>query len=112
MSEKMKAFLEEVSKNEELRAKLNAADKDELIAMAKQLGIELAEADFTAPVEELSDEELDAVAGGGECVCVLGGGGKSGNLQKTCACVTAGAGLHTDNSARCACTVAGYGSGY
>ena len=73
--------------------------------------MELAEADF-AQTAEISDEELDAVAGGGECGCFLGGGGKGGGQwdAKTCVCVTGGGGQTGDSKCRCACTVAGWGA--
>ena len=66
MSENLKRFLEAVSKDENLREKAKAfvknADKEQAIAaainLAKQLGIELAEADFEAPKEEISEEEI------------------------------------------------------
>ena len=72
MSENLKKFLEAVSKDENLREKAEAfvknADKEQAIAaainLAKQLGIELAEADFEAPEEEISEEELAVVSGG------------------------------------------------
>ena len=64
MSENLKKFLEAVSKDENLREKAEAvvknADKEQAIAaainLAKQLGIELTEADFEAPKEEISEE--------------------------------------------------------
>lgn len=59
--------------------KVGALTKDELIALAKELGIALTEADFEKPDGELNDDELDTVAGGKVCVFVVGGGGKSHN---------------------------------
>ena len=111
MTENMQKFLEEVSKNEELCATLNTAGKEELIAMAKELGIALTEVDF-AQDEELSDDELDAVAGGRDvsCACAMGGGGEKDSNDKTCACVLAGAGYDKKyNRERCVCGFAGYG---
>ena len=122
MTENMKKFLELVSKNEELGKKLCEADKEAVIAMAKELGIALTNADF-AQNNELSDDELDAVAGGGwDCGCFMGGGGTGdGEItfvgetvnQKTCACVLAGAGMATysdgKDRSRCACALAGTG---
>ena len=49
MTENMKKFLELVSKNEELGKKLCEADKEAVIAMAKELGIALTNADFVIP---------------------------------------------------------------
>ena len=111
MTENMKKFLEAVSKDEALCEKVSAADKDELIAIAKELGIALVDADFEKPAEELSDDELDAVAGGGDvsCACAMGGGGTKDSNDKTCACVLAGAGYSKSGRERCLCGFAGYG---
>ncbi len=113
MTENMKKFLETVSKNEALCAKVGAMGKDELIALAKELGIELTDADLEKPaVQELGDDELDTVAGGSDvnCVCAMGGGGTKDDDDKTCACVLAGAGYTKGtNRERCVCGFAGYG---
>ena len=111
MTENMKKFLELVSKDEALAAKVGTLDKDELIALAKELGVALTEADLTQPVRELEDEELDTVAGGGDvsCACAMGGGGTKDANDKTCACVLAGVGYEKDGSERCLCGFAGYG---
>ena len=112
MTENMKKFLEKVSENEELIEKVNAAGKETLINMAKELGIELTDADFEKPSVELSDDELDAVAGGRDisCACAMGGGGTKDSNDKTCACVLAGAGYDKKyNRERCVCGFAGYG---
>ncbi len=74
MSENMKKFLELISKDENLKKKMAELEKmesdkaiREIIALAKEHGIELSEADFVKAEsdDELSDDELDAVAGGG-----------------------------------------------
>jgi len=108
MTEKLKRFLEAVSANEELAKKIGTASKDELLAMAKELGIELTEADLEQNAE-ISDDELDAVAGGGTCVCVMGGGGKRSNNDKSCGCFAGGWGYTTDRHERCLCVVGGSG---
>ena len=59
--------------------------------------------------KELSMDELDAVAGGKQCVCVLGGGGEADSWSKTCWCVGGGGGENNDGSPRCACPLAGGG---
>ena len=46
MTENQKKFLEAASKNEELRKKINEMDQKAIIVAAKELGIELSEADF------------------------------------------------------------------
>ena len=112
MSENLKKFLEAASKDEALAAKIGSEkDAAVLIGLAKELGIELTAADFDES-HELSDDDLDAVAGGSDvsCVCAMGGGGESDNDDKTCACVLAGAGYDKKyNRERCVCGFAGYG---
>lgn len=105
----MKKFLELASQNEEMAQKLNQAAKHELIAAAKEWGIELSEADLNQS-EELSDDELDAVAGGARCICSFCGGGKASDGEKTCACVMDGGGENTDGSVRCVCIIGGDGN--
>ena len=126
MTENMKKFLELVSRNVELAKKLSGMDKEGIIATAKELGVELAEADF-AQVNELDDDELAVVAGGeycggvGEingtvsCACSVGGGGtKKDANDKTCACVLYGQGNNKNDGSgdpkrRCFCPVVGSG---
>jgi len=71
MSENLKKFLEEASKNEELKAKLAAlTDKEnaveKIVEIAKEYGLPLNASDFK-PVdgEELPLDQLGQVAGGG-----------------------------------------------
>ena len=109
MTENMERFLELVSKNEELAKKLNCADQAEIIAMAKELGLELVETDF-AQTAELSNDELESVAGGGVCACVLGGGGAEDKSDKTCACVLGGGGEDRNGWVRCVCIMGGNGN--
>ena len=63
MTENMKRFQELLSGNEELVKKINDMSREEIVAAAKQLGIALAETDFMQ-ADELSEDDLDAVAGG------------------------------------------------
>ena len=103
MNENMKKFLELVSKDENLKQKMQSFNEMEPekaiqagIALAKELGIELIEADFAKEKSdgELNDEELDAVAGG-NCGCFLGGGGDGTNTRNesySCVCVMYGEG--------------------
>ena len=112
MNENLKKFLEKVSEDKALAEKVNANnDPAALIALAKDLGVELTEADLKKPVEELSDDELDTVAGGSDvsCACAMGGGGKKDTNDKTCACVLAGVGYDRHGRERCLCGFAGYG---
>lgn len=54
----------------------------EIVSASKELGVALTEADFVKTCE-LSDDELNAVVGGGgeysdgsvRCVCIIGGDG-------------------------------------
>ena len=94
MNENLKKFLEEASKNEELKAKLEAlTDKetavDKAIELAKEYGFTLTSEDFQ-PAEgaELSLDELDSVAGGNGCFCILFGSGGGNN----CVCMGSGDG--------------------
>ena len=71
MNENLKKFLEEASKNEELKARLAAlTDKEtaaeKVIELAKEYGFTLTAENFQpADGAELSLDELDSVAGGG-----------------------------------------------
>ena len=125
MSENLKKFLALVAGNKELEAKLMACNglgdetkvKQAAIKLAKENGIELTEADFEKKeaTGELSDDELDAVAGGGSnCGCFAGGGG--GGIDASdgkvfgCACVAYGQGGDgRANDANCVCALYGYG---
>lgn len=111
MSENLKKFLEKVSEDKALAEKVSAEkDAAALIALAKEMGFELTEEDLKKPAE-LTDDELDTVAGGGDvsCACALGGGGTKDSNDKTCACVLAGAGYAKNGRERCVCGFAGYG---
>ena len=112
MNENLKKFLEKVSEDKALAEKVNAYnDPAALIDLAKELGVDLTEADLKKPVEELADDELDTVAGGSDvsCACAMGGGGTKDTNDKTCACVLAGVGYDRHGRERCLCGFAGYG---
>jgi len=112
MSDNMMKFLTAVSRDSELTAKVGNMGMEELLALAKELGLELTEADLTRPaVQELNDDELDAVAGGVDvsCACAMGGGGTKDNNDKACACVICGGGFTKSGRERCVCGIAGYG---
>ncbi|MBO6229580.1 MAG: Nif11-like leader peptide family RiPP precursor [Ruminiclostridium sp.] len=72
MKENLKKFLEEASKNEELKAKLAAiTDKDTAVAkaieLAKEYGYTLTAEDFEQDKDDkLSLDEVYAVSGGGD----------------------------------------------
>ena len=121
MNENLKAFFEAVRDDPELCKKLTKMGVEELVATAKERGIELTEADFTPPAGEVGDEELGNVAGGKdtsqECVstCPLIGGAygtdsDDGNTYY-CFCIAygqGGGGGITDTN--CFCIFSGLGS--
>lgn len=111
MTENMKKFLEKVSADKALAEKFANLDKDAVVALAKELGIELTESDFAQPEGEITADEMDAVVGGYKrCVCAYGGGGKEDSEGEVCACVSVGMGMSkVDGEARCACYVGGTG---
>ena len=112
MTENFKKLLELASNDEALKTKINNASKDELIALAKENGIALTDADFEAGNGEVSDDELDSVAGGKDCYCAMGGGGTASEGEKTCVCVAGGAGLMQQDwggATRCVCVLTGAG---
>ena len=124
MSENLKKFLELITSDKELEKKALACNdlgeekgKLAMIELAKENGIDLTEADFEKKEAsgELSDDELDAVAGGGSnCGCFAGGGGggvdASDGKVFGCACVAYGQGGDgRANDANCVCALYGYG---
>ena len=115
MTENMKKFLEAVSQNYELREKLNGMSKEDILAAAKALGIDLAEEDFASAENEINDDELETVAGGGKCYCIVGGGGTKEGNDGVCACVLHGHGTYTrygTEQIRCLCPGAGHGGSF
>ena len=63
--EQLKAFLEKVKSDTNLQEKLKAADDAEAVAeIAKEAGFSISVDDITQAQSELSDEELEGVAGG------------------------------------------------
>ena len=129
MSENLKRFFEFVSKDEVLQEKMKALSVDRenavayIIALAKEIDIELCEADFKTSEEELSEEELGAVSGGmgssggctnSACWCTVGGGGGGRMLDDNsafgCACAVYGQGGDgKDDHHVCICVVVGEG---
>ena len=67
--ESAKAYIEKVKTDEEFRNKIAATtDKEERAAILKAEGFDFTEEDVNAiSSDELSDEELDKVAGGYGC---------------------------------------------
>ena len=64
--EQLKAFLEKVKADTSLQEKLKAAsDADGVVAIAKEAGFKISAEDLKNTEVELSEEELEGVAGGG-----------------------------------------------
>lgn len=116
MSENLKAFLAKVSADAALVEQLKSAkESDDILTLAKELGMELTLADIESESSELSEDELNAVSGGksGGCFCVLagGGGGKNGRDDVYgCACVAYGQGGDgSRDDFTCFCALGGEG---
>lgn len=133
MNDNMRRFLDAISTDIEWVASQKDLSQEESIASAikksAEIGIPLTEADFTPPEGELSEEELTAVAGAGNCYCMMGGGGTkenpedktcqmSGNVDQVCWCVVYGEGWRDvydfngdwhDDEQRCECPMMGNG---
>ena len=70
--EQLKAFIEKVKGDTSLQEKLKtAADADAVTAIAKEAGFSISADDINKAQSELSDEELEGVAGGvtGQSTC-------------------------------------------
>jgi len=115
MTQKARAFLEFLSKDQALRERAAAArEVPELLKLAKEQGFELSAEDLAPPAGgELNEDELAAVSGAGICACVAGGGGTQQGDNHTCACVLAGFGIlgssYKKDKIRCSCFVGGVG---
>ena len=65
--EQFKAFLEKVKADTSLQEKLNeAADAVAVAEIAKEAGFSISAEDLTKAQSEVSDEELENAAGGGQ----------------------------------------------
>ena len=86
--------------------------QEKMIEILKEYGVSFTAEDFKAPEGELSDDELNAVAGGGGCGCAVGGGG--GGDELVCVCVLGGSGsipgCYDPSQGGCICAVAGAGA--
>ncbi len=70
--ESARAFVDRFKKDEEFRQSLQDADQEKVRAILEAEGFEFTEEEYDTARSELSDEELDAVAGGGLlCDCVI-----------------------------------------
>lgn len=120
MTDNMKNLLELASSDEQLSARLEeicAMEGDaaniELKKLASEQGITLTDDDLGGrkpKSAELSDDELEAVSGGGVCVCTAIGGGRKdkGSKDKGCGCVAVGIG-EGKGGIRCSCAAVGVG---
>ena len=113
MTENMKKFLEIASKEskEYLEKMSKIEDKDEFIRLAAEKGVTLTYDDLAQEDAEgeVGLDEADTVAGGGECACVIAGGGTAGYKDEVCACVVGGWGETTYYGSRCHCPIGGFG---
>ena len=63
--EQLKAFLEKIKGDTSLQEKLKAAaDSDAVLAIAKDAGFSISADDLKKTQSEISEEELESVAGG------------------------------------------------
>jgi len=68
--EQLKAFLEKVRAEANLQEKLKAAaDADAVVAIAKEAGFSISVDDIAKAQSEISEEELEGVAGGTGLIC-------------------------------------------
>ncbi len=113
MSENLKAFLEVAKADPELCEKLAKMGAEELVATAKERGIELSEEDFTPPVGEMSDADLNGVAGGGMLCPLIGmsrGVDSEDGNRYFCLCIAYGQGGDgRADDANCSCPIGGVG---
>lgn len=111
MTDNLKKFLEKISTNEELQDRANQMTKEELLREAAKMGIALTNEDFRQGSQDpVSNDELDAVSGGGKCGCSdFGGGTAEGTGLKSCGCAVIGVHNFEDGEARCCCFAMGGG---
>ena len=68
--EQLKAFLEKVQGDTSLQEKLKAAsDADAVVAIAKAAGFTITTEDLNSHRQNLTEDELEGVAGGGCHLC-------------------------------------------
>ena len=63
--EQLKAFLEKVKADAGLQEQLNGADADAVVAIAKAAGFTITTEDLNSHGQNLTEDELEGVAGGG-----------------------------------------------
>ena len=87
--------------------------QEKMIEILKEYDVSLTAEDFKVPEGELSDDELNAVAGGGGCGCPVVGGG--GGDELVCVCIAGGTGFvigsgGLNEQGGCVCVAAGAGA--
>ena len=110
-------ILEVASQDEDFGKKLSEAEAPEaVVELLREKGLDVAVEELQALAQpadqdavELSDDELEAVAGGGNCGCATYGGGKAGGKDKACTCDIYGQGKGKGVSDRCECVYGGWG---
>lgn len=96
MDEKLQNKLKQLAATSEIQEKMSELQKSGEVTTAKIIdfwkaqGIDLTEEDLKAPSQELSDDELKGVSGGGGCGCCVTGGGWGDLLE--CSCIGIGGG--------------------
>ena len=71
--EQFKAFLEKVKGDTSLQEELKAAaDNNAIAAIAKEAGFSISADDLKNAQSEISEEELEGVAGGAPWRCIVG----------------------------------------
>ncbi len=115
MTDNMKVFLEMIAQDAELAERAVAMSADELKELARARGIELTDGDFEQGADAVSDDELNAVAGGycsmaggNSCTCSEAGYGKS-STRKFCLCMQGGIGKTITGTQLCQCSAMGTG---
>ncbi len=111
MTDNAKKFLEFASKNEAIKAEFKGAKSPEdMHKVAKTHGFELTAEDFRpSKMEELSEDEMKAVAGGSFMFCSDPGDVETHNL--VCSCTEYGEGKDPDPTGHgfCVCLKLGLG---
>ena len=71
--EQLKAFLETAKGDTSLQQRLKAAaDSDAVVSIAKEAGFSISADDMKNAQSEISEEELEGVAGGAPWRCIVG----------------------------------------
>ena len=112
MKENAKKFLRAASSDAAMREELKEAkDIETMLKTAKAHGYDLTAEDFkNTDMEEVSEDEMRAVAGGSFCGCGDGGTGSAHNLN--CNCSSAGGGSDPEGGKGFCLCVVGLGLGW